>query len=155
MRAQLGDRLPTFTPAERDLVQGSNDFYGQNHYCANFVKHVSGMPPAEDFLGSLELLFKDINGTPIGEDTQSPWLKPHAPGFRKLMGWISKRYGYPKIMVTENGTSILKENDKSREEILQDDFRVKYFEGYVHAMVEAFVQDRINVRAYMAWSLME
>lgn len=28
MRAQLGDRLPRFTPEEQKLVLGSSDFYG-------------------------------------------------------------------------------------------------------------------------------
>src|SRR5690606_29717344 len=39
MVAQLGDRLPTFTDEERALVEGSNDFYGMNHYTANYIRH--------------------------------------------------------------------------------------------------------------------
>jgi beta-glucosidase len=155
MRKQLGERLPTFTDAERALVQGSNDFYGQNHYCANYIRHTPGTLPPEDFCGGLEILFEDVYGNKIGPDTQSAWLKPNPQGFRKLMNWISKRYGKPKILVTENGTSILGETQKSKEDILNDDFRVKYFEDYVQAMAEAYAEDGVNVRAYMAWSLME
>ena len=57
--------------------------------------------------------------------------------------------------MTENGTSLKGENDLSRDEILEDDFRVEYFRGYVNAMAESYAEDGVNVRAYMAWSLLE
>jgi beta-glucosidase len=71
------------------------------------------------------------------------------------MKWISDRYGRPIIYVTENGTSLKGENDKTRDEILEDDFRVKYFQDYITAMAEASTFDNVDVRGYMAWSLME
>jgi len=58
-------------------------------------------------------------------------------------------------MVTENGTSILHENDLPREQILEDDFRVKYFTEYVEAMAEAVTLDGVDVRGYFGWSLMD
>ncbi|KAM0706465.1 hypothetical protein Q7P35_005792 [Cladosporium inversicolor] len=155
MRKQLGDRLPQFTEEEKTLVKGSNDFYGMNHYCANYIKHIPTEADPKDFTGNLELLLEDKNGTPIGPETQSPWLRPHAIGFRKLMKWISDRYGRPIIYVTENGTSLKGENDKTRDEILEDDFRVKYFQDYVNAMAEASTHDNVDVRGYMAWSLLD
>ena len=57
--------------------------------------------------------------------------------------------------MTENGTSLKGENDLSRDEILEDDFRVKYFEDYLQALAEAYTFDDVDVRGYMAWSLME
>jgi beta-glucosidase len=71
------------------------------------------------------------------------------------MKWISDRYGRPIIYVTENGTSLKGENDLTKDEILEDDFRVKYFQDYVTAMAEARTFDDVDVRGYMAWSLME
>ncbi|RMY97254.1 hypothetical protein D0864_04864, partial [Hortaea werneckii] len=155
MRKQLGDRLPTFTESERKEIQGSNDFYGMNHYCANYIKHKSTPPEPEDFSGNLELLLQDKNGTWIGPETQSPWLRPNAPGFRKLIKWISDRYGKPIIYVTENGTSLKGENDMSKDEILQDDFRAGYFRDYITALAEAVTTDGVDCRGYMAWSLMD
>lgn len=155
MRAQLGDRLPTFTDEERALVKGSNDFYGMNHYCANYIRHREGTPEPTDHHGNLELLFHNKRGDPIGEETQSPWLRPCAPGFRDLLVWLSKRYGYPKMYVTESGTSIKGENDMNREQILQDDFRVKYYDDYVRAMAQASALDGVDVRGYFAWSLLD
>ncbi|KAI7228135.1 glycoside hydrolase family 1 protein [Hortaea werneckii] len=155
MRKQLGDRLPTFTESERKEVQGSNDFYGMNHYCANYIKHKSTPPEPEDFSGNLELLLQDKNGTWIGPETQSPWLRPNAQGFRKLIKWISDRYGRPTIYVTENGTSLKGENDMTKDEILQDDFRAGYFRDYITALAEAVTTDGVDCRGYMAWSLMD
>lgn len=155
MRAQLGSRLPEFTPGEIALVKGSNDFYGMNHYCANYIKHIPGPAPPTDHAGMVELLFENNKGEKIGPDTQSPWLKPNPAGFRHLLKWISDRYGKPKIYVTENGTSLKGENDLPRDQLLNDDFRVDYFKGYVKAMAEAYGIDGVNVRSYMGWSLME
>ncbi|CAD0106445.1 unnamed protein product [Aureobasidium uvarum] len=155
MRKQLGDRLPKFTPEQRALVQGSNDFYGMNHYCANYIKHKPGEPELQDYLGNLESLLSNKEGQDIGPETQSPWLRPYAIGFRKLLKWISDRYGRPAIYVTENGTSLKGENDLSKEEILEDDFREWYFKEYVTAMADAYTNDGVDVRGYMAWSLMD
>lgn len=155
MIKQLGDRLPTWTPEDLALVHGSNDFYGMNHYCANFIRAKTGEPDPTDIAGNLELLLEDKNGVSIGPITQSPWLRPCALGFRKLLKWLSERYGYPKIYVTENGTSVLGENDMPLEQLLDDEFRVQYFKDYISAMADAYTFDGVNVRAYMAWSLME
>lgn len=155
MREQLGDRLPVFTPEEKALVLGSNDFYGMNHYTANYVRHRQTPPELNDISGNVDILFYNKQGDCIGEETQSPWLRPCATGFRDLLCWISERYGHPKIYVTENGTSIKGEDDLSKEEILQDDFRVKYFDEYVKAMGTASALDGVNVKGYFAWSLMD
>ncbi|KAL5351480.1 hypothetical protein V496_09244 [Pseudogymnoascus sp. VKM F-4515 (FW-2607)] len=155
MRKQLGDRLPTFTPEEAALVKGSNDFYGMNHYTANYIKHKTTPAADDDFLGNLETLFESKNGENIGPETQSFWLRPNPPGFRNLLVWLSKRYGNPKIYVTENGTSLKGENDLPLEGILDDEFRAEYFRSYIAALAQAVDEDGVDVRAYMAWSLMD
>ena len=156
MRQQLGDRLPEFTDAERALVQGSNDFYGMNHYTANYIRSrpADTQPPDWDFMGNLETRFEDKAGHSIGEETQSFWLRPNPNGFRDLILWLTKRYNTPKIMVTENGTSVKGENDLPLDKVTEDDFRVRYFDGYVKALAEA-VSQGADVRGYMAWSLMD
>lgn len=104
MRKQLGERLPKFSDEERALVKGSNDFYGMNHYCANYIKHKTSPAAPEDFTGNLELLLEDKDGKQIGPETQSPWLRPHPVGFRKLIKWISDRYGRPIVRLLGNDT---------------------------------------------------
>jgi beta-glucosidase len=72
-----------------------------------------------------------------------------------LLGWLSKRYNHPKIYCTENGTSLKGENDLPLEKILEDDFRADYFRGYIGALADAVEKDGVDVRAYLAWSLMD
>ena len=50
------------------------------------------------------------------------------------------------IYVTENGTSVKGEND---------DFRREYFRGCIGALADAYNKDGVDVRGYMAWSLLE
>lgn len=128
-----------------------------NHYCANYIRHRPGHAAADasDYLGNLESLLQNKAGEWIGPETQSPWLRPQPLGFRKLLKWISDRYGRPPIYVTENGTSVKGENDLEVRRILEDDFRVEYFDGYIRAMADAYTEDGVDVRGYMAWSLMD
>jgi beta-glucosidase len=154
MIAQLGSRLPTWTPEEIALVQGSNDFYGMNHYTANYIKHKTTPPEPNDFVGNLETSFYSKAGECIGPETQSFWLRPNPLGFQNLLIWISKRYGYPDIYCTENGTSLKNENNLPLEELLEDDFRVEYFDGYVKALAKAS-EEGVKMKGYMAWSLMD
>ncbi|KAK4500971.1 hypothetical protein PRZ48_006777 [Zasmidium cellare] len=155
MRDQLGERLPRFTEEERELVQGSNDFYGMNHYTADYIKHLSDTARPDDFSGNGEILKDNKEGVSIGPETQSPWLRPHAIGFRKLLGWISNRYGRPTIYVTENGTSVKGESQLPVEQAIHDEFRCQYFRDYIEALVQARNEDGVDVQGYMAWSLLD
>lgn len=155
MKKQLGDRLPDFTEEEVTLIKGSNDFYGMNHYCANYIKHKDTPPAMDDIAGNLELLMVNKAGDSIGPETQSPWLRPYAIGFRRLLNWLSSRYGKPRILVTENGTSLKGENDLPLEKLLEDDFRTWYFREYIGALVDARCEDGVNAIGYLAWSLLE
>lgn len=155
MRQQLKERLPTFTEEESALVKGSNDFYGMNHYTANFIKHLKGEPTLDDISGHAELLPSNKVGEYIGPETECAWLRPNATGFRKMLKWISDRYGRPAIYVTENGTSVKGESDLPLDQMLEDDFRTQYFQDYIEAMSDAVCVDNVDVRGYLAWSLLE
>jgi beta-glucosidase len=155
MKKQLGNRLPEWKPEEIALVKGSNDFYGMNHYCAHFIKHKEGEPSPDDYYGNIVSLQQNKAGEWIGPETQSTWLRPYPLGFRKLIKWLSDRYGGPTFYVTENGTSLKGENDLPLEKLLNDDFRVEYFRGYIGALADAHAKDGVDVRGYSAWSLLE
>lgn len=88
----------------------------------------------------------DKEGRKVGPETQSKGLRPNPSGRRKTLGWISERYGRPLIYVTENGMSVKGENELPREKLLEDDFRLEYFRGYVAAMAEAVREDGDDCR---------
>jgi len=154
MREQLGDRLPKFTPEQSKLVLGSSDFYGMNTYTTNLVKDRKEKPELDDFKGNVEFTFTRQDGSQLGTQAQSPWLQDVPWGFRKLLNWIYKRYQYP-IYVTENGFSVKNENDRSAEDIIHDTERVNYYKGYLDALAQAKNEDKVDVRGYLAWSLLD
>lgn len=126
-----------------------------NHYCANYIRHKDTEPELDDHLGNLEALYQNKKGEWIGPETESFWLHPNPLGFRKLIKWLSDRYGGPTFYVTENGTSLKGENDLPLEQLLDDEFRCEYFRGYIGALADAHTIDGVDVRGYSAWSLME
>ncbi|OQD85900.1 hypothetical protein PENANT_c009G01390 [Penicillium antarcticum] len=151
MRAQLGDRLPRFTAEESKLVLGSSAFYGMNSYTTFFMKHTDAPPDINDHKGNVEIHDENKQGVPRGEESDTPWLRASPSGFRKLLNWIYKRYQMP-IYVTENGTTA-KGEVAPTPEVLEDTFRISFFEGYVgNALARAVKEDGIDVRSYFAWT---
>jgi beta-glucosidase len=105
MRAQLGSRLPGFTPEELELLGQSasiNAFYGMNHYSTKYARALPDPPADDDFTGNVEELPINSEGLEIGPVSGVSWLRVAPVGFRKLLNWVWDRYQLP-IIVTENG----------------------------------------------------
>ena len=154
MRRQLGSRLPTFTPEESALIKGSSDFYGMNTYTSDYIKHKSTPASVLDYMGNVEITKIGQDGKEMGPQAESFWLQDVPWGFRKILNWAWNRYGLP-IYVTENGVSVPGENALKLPEVLNDTFRIRYYEGYLNAMLDAIHVDGVKVLGYMAWSLLE
>lgn len=69
-----------------------------------------------------------------------PW------GFYNLLSKIRKDYNNPPVIITENGFATAGG--------LEDVDRVKYYRGYLAAMLDA-IEEGSDIRAYTAWSLMD
>ncbi|KAL3427950.1 Beta-glucosidase 1B 3 [Phlyctema vagabunda] len=150
MRAQLGDRLPRFTPEESKLVLGSSDFYGMNSYTTFYIRHLDTPPHIDDHSGNVEKLDTNKQGVSRGPESDTYWLRTCPWGFRKLLNWIWKRYGVP-IYITENGTTAKGETGPT-EEALNDKFRIEFFEGYINALAAAKHEDGVDIRSYFGWT---
>ena len=150
MRDQLGDRLPKFTAEESKLVLGSSEFYGMNSYSAFYVKHKTTPPDINDHKGNIEQGDTNKQGELRGPASDTYWLRTTPWGLRKLLNWIYKRYGVP-IYMTENGTTA-KGEDKPTEEVLNDTFRIEFFEGYLNALASAVKEDGVDIRSYFGWT---
>jgi beta-glucosidase len=150
MRAQLGDRLPSFTTEESALVLGSSDFYGMNSYTTFYVRHKTTPPHIDDHSGNIDKLDTNSAGVSRGPESDTYWLRTAPWGFRKLLSWIWERYGVP-IYITENGTTAKGETEPS-EAILDDTFRCEFFEGYLQAIGRSVKDDGVDVRSYFGWT---
>ncbi|OWR46179.1 putative lactase-phlorizin hydrolase [Danaus plexippus plexippus] len=139
-------RLPQFTPEEIDLIKGSSDFIGLNHYTTNIVyrnESVYGYYSSPSFYDDIEVIsYQDSSW----ESAASNWLKSVPWGFYKLLTKIREDYNNPPVFITENGFS-------TRGGLIDDD-RVKYYRTYIDAMLDA-IEDGSDIRVYAAWSLMD
>ncbi|KAL4810035.1 hypothetical protein BDV18DRAFT_150431 [Aspergillus unguis] len=150
MRAQLGDRLPHFTPEESKLVLGSSEFYGMNSYTTFFVQHKDTPADINDHKGNVIVHDTNSKGVSRGEESDTQWLRMAPEGWRKLLNWIWNRYHVP-IYVTENGTTAKGETAPTSE-TLDDEFRQRFFEGYVGGLARAVKEDGVDIRSYFAWT---
>jgi beta-glucosidase len=85
-------------------------------------------------------------------DCSAPW------GFRKLLRHVDARYtrsaGH-EIFITENGFPTNGEHHRRFPDLLRDTERQNFYDGYLQQLSEAVVDDGINIKGYMAWSLLE
>ncbi|OAL52926.1 putative beta-glucosidase [Pyrenochaeta sp. DS3sAY3a] len=154
MRQQLGNRLPTFTSAELQLLREAEvDFYGMNYYTSQFARHRNVPAAPEDYQGNIDCLPENKAGESIGPLSGMYWLRSAPQGFRKHLVRLHSKYGKP-IYVTENGCPCPGEEKMTKEESVKDDFRQKYFIDHLDAMVDAR-KDGAEVLGYFAWSLMD
>jgi beta-galactosidase len=153
MRERLGERLPTFTPEQKELLKGSSDFFGLNHYTTMYAADATNNAEQGSVYGNGGLSEdQDVNLSVAADwpltDMQwavVPW------GCRKLLLWIANRYNNPPIYITENGCAY---NDQPANGSYHDPERIQFFEGYLTAIHEA-IQAGANVQGYFIWSLLD
>ena len=153
MRDRLGSRLPQFTDQEKELIKGTSDFFGLNHYTTMYAAHHNGRLKESSVYG---------NGG-ISEDQDVTLLQdPNWPltsmnwavvpwGCRKLLRWINDRYDKPDIYITENGCSY---PDVLVDGKVDDTLRVAFYKGYLEACQQA-IAEGIPLKGYFAWSFMD
>ncbi|KAJ2947989.1 hypothetical protein O0L34_g9781 [Tuta absoluta] len=138
-------RLPTFTQEEIDVIKGSADFLGLNHYTSLMAKKAN-----------VPMAMNPSWGNDCGEGayykkdwpyTNSSWLRVVPWGFRKMLVWIKYTYNNPPVLVTENGVSTIPG--------LRDSSRVTYIDDYLRSMHTAVTVDKCNVLGYTYWSLID
>ena len=147
MRERLGDRLPQFTPDERNELEYSVDFIGLNHYSSLYAAEPKEEPNYGGYWADMHVEFSS-------DDT---WKKNFMgwsvvpDGCRELLLWIARRYPGATIVITENGTA---EDEPDFDSALNDEGRRQYFEGYIRAAGEA-MELGVKLAGYFAWSLMD
>jgi beta-glucosidase len=59
------------------------------------------------------------------------------------------------IFITECGTSVPNELTMTVEETINDTFRQNFFEGIVESLTLAVEEDKLPIKAFLAWSLFD
>lgn len=153
MRNRIGHKLPKFSPEEKELIKGSSDFFGLNHYTTMFAANSIKVDQNGSVYGNggiSEDQHVDLSVDRAWQRTTMNWaVVPW--GFRKLLEWIDERYQHPAIYVTENGMS---HNDTVDNGEVVDAPRIDFIRSYLEACHEA-IENGANVRGYFAWSLLD
>ncbi|GAQ10339.1 beta-glucosidase 1B [Aspergillus lentulus] len=155
MREQLGDRLPEFSPSDFALLrEAESDFYGMNYYTSQFARHRDQPVSETDYIGNVDELQENSEGTPVGEPSGIHWLRSCPDKFRKHLTRVYRLYGKP-IFITENGCPCPGEDQMICDESVNDMYRIRYFEDHLEAVGLSVNQDGADIRGYFAWSLLD
>ena len=130
--------LPEFTPAQKEDLRGSSDFFGLNSYGTGWATDDRSAPG-----GGGCSCYTNVTETGLPK-AESAWLYAAGWGLRKLVNWVSKRYGRgTPIFLTEGGWSLAA---KTAADGTRDPQRVMYFANYTSEMSRAISEDKVNVK---------
>ncbi|CAH0747229.1 unnamed protein product [Diatraea saccharalis] len=141
-------RMPLFTDEDRDLVKGSFDFFGVNHYTAYLVS------AAEEHKVQYPVpsLYDDSDSYTYTPDewpqSASAWLKLAPNSIYDAFTFLKNKYGDIDFYVTENGWSTTLAAG------LIDEDRIRYYRAALNSVLDAR-EAGVNIKGYMAWSLMD
>ncbi|KAK6157880.1 hypothetical protein DH2020_012128 [Rehmannia glutinosa] len=159
MRIRVGSRLPRFSPAQSNLLKGSFDFIGINHYTTWYAKenniNIMGILLNDSLADSGAFTLPIALGKPIPDRANSVWLYIVPHGIRSLMNYIRRKYGNPLVLITENGMDDGNNPLRSIKNALKDKKRIKYHNDYLTNLLAAIKEDGCNVRGYFVWSLLD
>lgn len=147
MKRILDDRLPTFTPDEKNLITGSVDFLGLNHYSSALAS--TPLEPPQ-WAGYWADQYVTLSDDPSWKSSAMGWnIAPE--GAKGILFWIAKRYNNPNVYVTENGVAC---HEANFEQSVHDSERIEYLAGYIRGFGEAMAEG-VNLKGYFAWSLFD
>jgi beta-glucosidase/6-phospho-beta-glucosidase/beta-galactosidase len=73
---------------------------------------------------------------------------------RRLVAWMSRRYGSPPIYVSENGWAALEASEAPATGV-HDEQRVHFLANYTCELLRAIREDGVDLRGYFYWTLMD
>lgn len=152
MREVVGDRLPRFTAAEQELLKGSSDFFGLNHYTTTCTRGVRQACNTGEVGYDVDKATDDFQKEEWGRsDMGWPIV---AQGFTRLLEYVHTEYRPAGgIVVTENGVALA---DVTAQVAMADGARVQFYREYIGAMHAAMTGSvKADVRGYFLWSLMD
>ncbi|KAK5137436.1 hypothetical protein LTR08_009015 [Meristemomyces frigidus] len=168
LRNTLGDLLPNFTAAQSAMVLGSCDFFAIDGYTTDII----AAPPGG--IATCAANSSDPNyptcimqsqvtasGWDVGfaADPGASWLKSVPSGLRTFLNYLQTTYTGPRgkdIVLSEFGFAEPFENNfTALPDATYDRLREDYFAGYLNSLLEALVEDGVNVTGAVAWGVFD
>ncbi|KAL5701270.1 hypothetical protein ACHQM5_026624 [Ranunculus cassubicifolius] len=151
MKRIAGSRIPSFTSKQAELVKGSYDFIGVNHYFTIYIQDTSQTTPKGSHGGYSSDMAVKFSFT--NEDMPpGPFVPTSAPftpsGLENALEYFKDYYGNPPVYIQENGYGA------PYNETLNDTGRVEYISGYTESVLNA-IRNGSNARGYFVWSFLD
>ncbi|XP_050685189.1 myrosinase 1-like [Leptidea sinapis] len=139
-------RMPEFSPEEIELVRGSADFFGVNHYTAVLIsatEHKHWFPVSSLYADA------DVGMYTLPEwaSSASDWLTFAPNSLLNSLSHLRNKYKDAVFYITENGWSQAGAG-------LEDDDRISYYRSALNNVLDS-LEAGIKLKGYMAWSLLD
>ena len=130
----VGENMPKLQDGDMALISQELDYVGINFYSRNLVSAT-----------------QEIDTVPGSEYTEMGW-EVCAPAMRRMLVKINNEYRLPPIYITENGAAF--KDEISADGKIHDPRRLDYLKQHF-IQTRLAMQDGVDVRGYMVWSLMD
>lgn len=132
------DAMPMILEDDLEIISAPVDYIGINYYTRSVARF--------NEQGEVETIkMEESESTFIGWEI-------YPDGLRDLLIRLHNRYdNIPPMYITENGAA---GNDSVENGAVDDEQRVRYFQGHLNAVDEA-IKEGVRVDGYFAWSLMD
>ncbi|KAF5196177.1 Beta-glucosidase, partial [Thalictrum thalictroides] len=151
MKKNAGSRIPSFTKRQSEILKGSFDFIGLNHYFEAYIQDNSQNSPKSgpgDFNSDMNVKLS-VTKEEMPPGPFIPTSIPYNPSsMQNLLEYFRDYYGNPPIYIHENGYG------GPYNETLNDTDRIHYMNGYLESMLDA-IRSGSNTRGYFLWSFLD
>ncbi len=130
----VGENMPKVQDGDLALISQQLDYVGINFYSRNLVSAT-----------------QEIDTVPGSEYTEMGW-EVCAPAMRRMLVKINNEYRLPPIYITENGSAF--KDEVGADGKVHDPRRLDYLKQHF-IQTRLAMQDGVDVRGYMVWSLMD
>ncbi|CAM8999159.1 unnamed protein product [Rhodiola kirilowii] len=111
MKKLVSERLPDISSEVSELLKGSLDFVGINHYTtlyarndrSRIMKLILQDASSDSAFLRLTILTAMRGLEPFGDKAASSWLHIVPWGIRKVTNYVKEKYNNPQMIITENG----------------------------------------------------
>ena len=142
LKEMFGEAWPDFASSDLADIAQPIDFIGINYYTRNVVRHDETSWP-------LKASMVMQTGKTY---TETGW-EVHAPALADTLLWFKDRYGPMPLYITENGSAFY-DPPRAGETGVHDPLRCDYLKSHLAAVGDALAAG-VDVRGYMAWSLLD
>ncbi|XP_044972907.1 beta-glucosidase 2-like [Hordeum vulgare subsp. vulgare] len=147
MKKNVGSRLPPFTEVQSELIKGSLDFIGINHYYSLYVNDHPLETGVRDHNADISVSLRGSRMDPSSSQGLPVNVPSDPKGLQLQLEYLKETYRDLPVFVQENGMG-------SADDSLDDTDRVGFLSSYMERTLNA-MRKGADVRGYFAWAFMD